>query len=472
MEVSKVSNSVTEKVSSRLGFILLAAGCAIGLGNVWRFPYIVGENGGGIFVLIYILCLLLIGVPVVMLELSLGRATGKSVVKAFNVAEAPGAKWHLAKYFMFLGPYILLGFYSVLTGWLFYYLYSFLCGDFNFISSLSTEQASQEAQKLFGDFINNPKPMLTCTILVLVASGLVVLRHVSKGVEAITKPLMLFLLLMLISLVVYCSTLDGAIEGLKYYLYPDIAKAQAVGWKKVFIEALNQSFFTLSVGQGSLLIFGSYTNKQHSLVKESLLIAIIDFIVAFLAGFIIFPACITYGIQPDSGPNLLFITLINVFARMDGGQFIGSMFFFFMFVAAFTTLATVFEGIVASFKDLLNVKRIPSVFINTVVLIVLGTIVALGFNVLSDIHPLGGNSNFLDLGDFLVSTNILPFGAFFMSLFAILGWGYKNFANEVNTGKGMKLPRIAEFYYKFILPVIIGMIILMGYSEILSKWID
>ena len=470
MSTEAGQHSGPEKLKSRLGFILLSAGCAIGLGNVWRFPYVAGENGGGIFVAIYIICLILVGVPAVMLEMSLGRATGKSITRAYEAAEPPGSRWHLSRYVLIAGPYILLGFYTVLTGWLLYYLCYFLTGDFGSLHYSDAAEAGVASLQRFRDFLGNPGAMLTATMIVIAAAGMIALRRVEKGLEAVTKPLMLLLLFMLVALVAYCLTLPGAMEGVRYYLYPDLTRFRNAGLSRVVTEALTQAFFTLSVGQGSLLVFGSYSSREHSLVNESLYIVGLDFMVAFLAGLIIFPACFSYGISPDSGPNLLFITMINVFSGMEHGQTAGVLFFFFMFIAAFTTVATVFEGNMAALRDLFGIRRIPGALLNTLFIAVLALPVVFGFNILGDIHPLGGDSIFLALGDFIVSTNILPFGALFLTLFAALGWGFRNFRNEVNTGSGLKLPAWTSWYFRVLLPLVIALILITGYAGIISKW--
>ena len=470
MDTEAGQHQGAEKLKSRLGLILLSAGCAIGLGNVWRFPYVAGENGGGIFVAVYILCLILVGVPAVMLEMSLGRATGKSITRAYEAAEPPGSWWHLSRYVLIFGPYILLGFYTVLTGWLLYYLCYFIGGDFGSQHYASQAEAGAASLKMFESFLGNPAAMLTATLAVIAAAGIIALRRVEKGLEAVTKPLMLLLFFMMIALAAYCLTLPGAMEGVRYYLYPDLDRFRNAGVPRVLTEALTQAFFTLSVGQGSLLVFGSYASREHSLVNESLYIVGLDFMVAFLAGLIIFPACFSYGLRPDSGPDLLFITMINVFSGMEHGQTAGVLFFFFMFVAAFTTVATVFEGNMAAVRDLFGIRRIPGALLNTLLITVLALPVIFGFNIYNDIHPLGGQSNFLDLWDFIVSTNILPCGALFMTLFAAAGWGFHNFRKEVNTGAGLRLPAWTSGYFRIFLPLIIVLILITGYAGVISKW--
>ncbi len=350
------------------------------------------------------------------------------------------------------------------------YLWAFLAGDFSQLSQLTSAEPRGASLEIFRSFIGNPVIMLAGTFAVIGLAGTIALRRVEKGLEAVTKPMMLLLLFMLLALAGYCLTLPGALEGIKYYLYPDIENFRKAGIAKVVTEALTQAFFTLSVGQGSLLVFGSYATKERSLVNESLFIVGLDFAVAFLAGLIIFPACFSYGISPDSGPNLLFITMINVFALMDHGQIAGALFFLLMFTAAFTTVATVFEGNMAALRDLFGIRRIPGALINMAIIAALAVPVALGFNALKDIHPLGGDSNFLDLGDFIVSANILPGGALFLTLFVALGWGFQNFRREVNTGRGLKLPGWTSWYFRLLLPLLIALILISGYAGIISKW--
>ncbi len=468
MPNNNVKASTGEQLSSRLGFILIAAGCAIGLGNVWRFPYIVGENGGAIFVLIYLLCLFFMGIPCVMFELSLGRFTRKSIVAAYDVAEPKGSHWHLAKYVLFLGPFILMGFYTVLTGWLFYYLCSFIFGSFNDVSLLNESEITSEITSRFDTFLHAPLKMFAVTVAVIIAAAFICSKSVASGVEKFTKPIMILLLLMLVGLVVYAFTLDGVGEGLRYYLWPNFEKFSEVGIGKVFVCAMNQAFFTLSVGQGSLLVFGSYTNKEHTLVNESFYIAIIDTLVAILAGLVIFPVCFTFGVNPDSGPNLLFVTMMTVFSSMKYGQVIGGVFFFFMFLAAFTTVTSVFEGIIASLKDMCGIKRKLSVFISVAVIFLLAVPVVLGFNVWENIKPLGEGSNILSFLDFIVSTNILPLGALFISLFVSFAWGFDAFRNEVNAGEGVKLPKFLKHYFRFAVPLIIFFIFVVGYFSLFS----
>lgn len=472
MSLQSGTQGTRENFSTRLGFILIAVGCAIGLGNVWRFPYITGQNGGAVFVFIYLACLLVLGVPCVMMELAVGRASRSSVARAFEKTEPAGTKWHLAKYPMLIGPYILMSFYTVLTGWLFYYISSFISNDFASLRGLPAKEMSEGIGIKFSSLLNDPVTMYGYTIVVIALGMFVCWRGVQKGVENITKPMMLALFVLLAGLAIYSLTLDGAAEGLKYYLYPDFEKAEQVGWMKVCYQALNQAFFTLSVGQGSLLIFGSYIKKNRSLAHESLIIAGLDTLVALLAGLIIFPSCATFNIDPSSGPNLLFISMLNVFVDMEFGQFVGLLFFIFMGFAAFTTVITVMEGIVANMMEMIHCSRRVSVLINLLIIGLISLPCVLGFNVLSDVHPLGPNSGILDLEDFIVSNNILPLGSLFFVIFCTMryGWGFKNFLNEVNQGQGFALPYWVKFYMAWVLPIIIMVILIIGYLDVFDIW--
>ncbi len=462
---STLGSGTRELLSSRLGFILIAAGCAIGLGNVWRFPYIAGQNGGAIFVGIYLLCLFLMGIPLLTMELSIGRASGHSIAQAFNILEPKNSKWHWMKYPMMCGNYILMAFYTVLTGWMLYYVYQIASGGFDGLNALPKNEIRTAVASKFSSLLADPTTMLSMTCIVVTVGILVCAKGVQKGVEAVTKPLMIILLLLLVGLAIYAMTLDGAMEGLKYYLYPDLERTAKVGWFKVIYEALNQAFFSLSIGQGSMLIFGSYVNKKRSLAQESIIIALLDSCVAFIAGLIIFPVCFSFGIQPDAGPNLLFNSMLNVFSAMEYGRVIGTIFFIFLFAASLTTVIAVFENIIATSIEQFKCRRRTSVFINFVLLSILAVPCVLGFNVWSDFQPFGAGSNVLDLEDFILSNNILPFGAFAMLLFLILGWKYHNFTNEVNQGIGLKLSMRFKNYYLYVLPIFVGCIIVVGYLE-------
>lgn len=462
-ELHPISKGSRELLSSRLGFILMAAGCAIGLGNVWRFPYITGEYGGAIFVGVYILCLLFFGIPCVMLELSLGRATQKSVAGAFEAIERPGTKWHWAKYFIILSPLAILCFYSVLTGWLLYYVVEIAKGDFAGLSSLPLPDLKAEVSNRFASLKADAATMMSYTVIVVTLGILIVARGVQKGVEAVTRPLMLLLLGLLIGLAIYSLTLDNAWEGVKFYLYPDIDKVNQVGWSTVIFAALNQAFFSLTVGQGSLLIFGSYIKKERALAGEATIITILDTSVALIAGLIVFPVCFSFGIAPNQGPDLLFNSMLTVFASMEYGRIVGTIFFVFMFFAAFTSVITVIETMIAPIIELFKISRRFAVFISYI-LITLSTIpCVLGFNYWSDVHPLG-MENILAFEDFILSNNFFPIGAFFLMTFVIWGWGVKKSLAEVNTGKGFKVPLFFR-YYIYLIPFIIALIFVLGYKD-------
>lgn len=467
---SKVSHAGRELLSSRLGFILIAAGCAVGLGNVWRFPYVVGQYGGAIFVGIYLICLLLLGVPCVMIELAIGRASKRSIARSFEEIEPKGSFWHIAKYPLMLGPYFLMSFYTVITGWLLYYVYSIGFGDFDHILALSQSSndptiVKKAVDEKFIGLLSDPKTMIGYTFVVISLAILICIKGVQKGVEKFSKPLMVSLLLLLIGLAIYCVSLDGAGEGLKYYLMPNLENAQKVGFIRVIYEALNQAFFTLSVGIGCLLIFGSYIDKRKSLYGESLIIALIDSFVALMAGFIIFPACFSYGVNPAAGPTLLFQSMLTVFAAMEYGRIFGTLFFIFMFFAAFTTVLTVIENAIAITIEQFKVSRIKASIINYAIIFVISIPCALGFNEWSGFEPLGKGTNLLDLEDFILSNNMLPFGSLYLVVFSVLGWRYKNLVAEVNEGEGLKLSSKFKYYFIFILPIIISIILVFGYIE-------
>ena len=460
-------------LSSRIGFLLIAAGCAIGLGNVWRFPYITGQNGGALFVIIYFLCLIALGIPCVMIELAVGRNAKQSVAKSFDVIERKGSFWHLAKYPMILASYVLLSYYTVIVGWLLYYVYSLGSGDFVAIKENVLSSGVEDSKVLglikdgvgakFGELINNPTLMTILTWIVAGSALLICLRGVKNGVEKITKPLMILLLLMMVFLAVYALTLNGASEGLSYYLNPDFSKVGTVGIFKVIFEALNQAFFSLGTGVGSLLIFGSYIKKENSLVNESSIIAGLDSFVAIVAGLIIFPICFSFGIEPESGPTLLFSSMLSVFSYMEYGKYVGTFFFIFMFLAAFTTVIALMENIVACVMELFNLSRKVSVFINLILVFLIILPCVLGFNEWSSFMPFGEGSNVLDLEDFILSNNLVPCGALFFVIFCIFGWGFKNTLSEINEGSGLKLPKFFKYYMMVILPIIIAVIFINGY---------
>lgn len=446
-----------EQFKSRIGFILLSAGCAIGIGNVWRFPYVVGENGGGIFVLFYLFFLLLIGVPILSMEFSVGRASKKSVVKSFQALEKTNQKWHLHGYTSLVGNICLMIFYTTVSGWMLKYFYNFLTGQFNGLTTA-------DVQNVFSQVLASPSTNVFWMIIVVAIGMFVCSKGLQNGVERITKVMMTGLLGLIVLLAIHGLLLDGGMAGVKFYLYPDFQKISEIGLMKVIVSAMNQAFFTLSIGIGSMAIFGSYLNKDQTLLKEATNVAMLDTFVAVVAGLIIFPACFSFGINPDSGPSLIFITLPNVFVSMTGGQIWGALFFLFMSFASLSTVIAVFENIIACTMELLNIERKKAVIINFVLITLLSLPCALGFNVLSNIQPLGAGSTILDLEDFIVSQLLLPLGSLVYLLFCTskYGWGFENYQKEANIGQGMKVPNWMKFYVTIILPIVVIFVFVNG----------
>ena len=446
-----------EQFKSRIGFILLSAGCAIGIGNVWRFPYVVGENGGGIFVLFYLFFLLLIGVPILSMEFSVGRASKKSVVKSFQALEKTNQKWHLHGYMSLVGNICLMIFYTTVSGWMLKYFYNFLTGQFNGLTTA-------DVQNVFSQVLASPSTNVFWMIIVVAIGMFVCSKGLQNGVERITKVMMTGLLGLIVLLAIHGLLLDGGMAGVKFYLYPDFQKISEIGLMKVIVSAMNQAFFTLSIGIGSMAIFGSYLNKDQTLLKEATNVAMLDTFVAVVAGLIIFPACFSFGINPDSGPSLIFITLPNVFVSMTGGQIWGALFFLFMSFASLSTVIAVFENIIACTMELLNFERKKAVIINFVLITLLSLPCALGFNVLSNIQPLGAGSTILDLEDFIVSQLLLPLGSLVYLLFCTskYGWGFENYQKEANIGQGMKVPNWMKFYVTIILPIVVIFVFVNG----------
>lgn len=447
-----------ENFGSRLGFIMLSAGCAIGLGNVWRFPYITGLYGGATFVIIYIVFLLFFGIPVMTMEFGVGRGSQKSVAKSFRVLEPEGTKWHGFSWFAMIGNYLLMMFYTVISGWLLAYLFKMAKGDF-------VGAAPENVGAQFGDLVSSPSKVILWMIAICLIGMLVCLGGVQKGLERVTKPMMLALLVIMVVLAVRSITLPGAGAGLEFYLKPDLDGIREHGLWTVIYGAMGQSFFTLSLGIGSMAIFGSYLKKDRSLFGEAVSVTVLDTFVALVAGLIIFPACFAYGVNPGQGPTLIFVTLPNIFANMPAGQFWGSLFFVFMNFAALSTVIAVFENIVAFGMDLGGWSRRKSVLINMVAVPILAIPCALGFSLWSGFQPLGPGTMILDLEDFIVSNNLLPMGSMVYVCFCMYkkGWGWENFLAEVNAGKGMKFPAKLRIYYKYILPVVIIAVFVLGY---------
>ncbi len=446
-----------EKLNSRIGFILLSAGCAIGIGNVWRFPYVAGKYGGGVFVLFYLFFLVVLGIPVMTMEFAVGRASRKSIIQSFRVLEKPGQKWHLHGYLGMAGNYCLMMFYTTVAGWMLYYFYQMLTGKFQ-------GKNTAEVGGMFQSMLSNPRVLLITMLIVVIAGVLICSIGLQKGVERITKIMMSLLLCIILVLAVHSITLKGGIEGLKFYLLPDFQRMKEIGiWETVTV-AMNQAFFTLSLGIGAMAIFGSYIDKQHSLLGESVNIAILDTFVALVAGLIIFPTCFAFNISPDQGPGLIFVTLPNIFNSMSGGRIWGTLFFVFMTFAAFSTILAVFENIISCGMDLFHWSRRKSCLFNLFALAILSLPCVFGYNLWSAFQPLGSGTTILDLEDFLVSNLILPIGALCYLLFCVTnkGWGYENFRTEANTGKGPKLPQWTHVYLAYVLPVILIFLIIKG----------
>ena len=446
-----------ENFKSRLGFILISAGCAIGIGNVWKFPYVAGQNGGGIFVLFYLLFLVMVGAPALTMEFAVGRASRKSVLGCYQELEPKGSKWHLHGYVALLGNYVIMMFYTTVAGWMVSYFYRFLVNDFK---GLDTKGVSDKFEHMLSD----PWSMGFWMALIVVVGILICSMGLQNGVEKISKPMMIGLLGLIAVLAVNSVLLKGGMEGVKFYLVPDWKKVHEVGLLNVIIAAMNQAFFTLSVGMGGMEIFGSYMDRERSLFGESLQIAGLDTFVALMSGLIIFPACFAYGINPGAGPELIFITLPNVFIQMPGGRFWGALFFLFMTFAAFSTIIGVFENIIASCMDKWEISRKKSSLINGIIILIGSVPAVLGYNVWKNFQPRGAGSTILDLEDFLVSNLILPGGAIVFLLFCMTkrGWGFDNYLAETNTGKGLKMPRILRGYLTYVMPCIILAIIILG----------
>lgn len=448
-----------EKFGSRLGFILISAGCAIGLGNVWRFPYIVGKYGGAAFILIYLIFLAIFGLPIMSMEFSVGRASGQSIANSFKRLEPQGTKWHWFGWFGMAGNYLLMMFYTTVTGWMFAYFFKMLRGDFS-------GQASEAISEQFVAMTSNPGVVVAFMILSVVLGFFVCSLGLKKGVEKITKVMMLALLIIIAVLAVRAVTLPGAGEGLKYYLVPDFERMAENGLGDAIFAALGQAFFTLSIGMGSMAIFGSYISKDQKLMGETMSIAALDTFVAFMAGLIIIPSCFAYNLDPGAGPGLIFQTLPNIFSEMRGGRIWGALFFLFMIFAAMSTVIAVFENIISFAMDLRGWSRKKACLVNTAVIIVLSLPCAFGFNIFSGIKPFGEGSTILDLEDFLISNNILPLGSMVYVLFCTVkkhGWGWSEFIKEVNTGKGITFPEKLRFYSTYILPVILILLWIQGY---------
>ena len=442
-----------DRLGSRLGFILLSAGCAIGCGNVWKFPWMAGQYGGGAFVVVYLLFLVILGLPVMITEFALGRASQASPVKLYQKLEKPGQKWHLHGYAALVANFLLMMFYTSVTGWILHYFVSFVKGDMTGI----TDEASSA---LFGNMLSNPAIMVGFMAIVVVLGSLILSLGVQEGLERVTKYMMLALFFLIIILAIHSFTLDGAKEGLTFYLKPDFTKING----GVIVGAMNQAFFTLSLGIGSMAIFGSYLGKERSLVGESVNIIVLDTFVAIFAGLIIFPACFTFNVEPGAGPSLLFVAMAKVFNNMAAGRIWGSLFFLFMTFAAMSTIIAVFENIFACLMEITGWSRKKTCIIGGVAILILSVPCALGFNLWSGFVPFASGSSFLDLEDFLVSNCMLPLGSLCYVLFVTSrkGWGFDNFLAEANAGKGLKMGKWIRPYMTYVLPVVIAVLFVIG----------
>lgn len=440
-----MNNNGRERLSSRLGFILLSAGCAIGCGNVWKFPWMTGQYGGGGFVLIYILCLLLLGLPAMTMEFAVGRAAQASPVKMYQKIEKPGQKWHIHGIFCLIGNICLMAFYTVVTGWMMYYFVMFLTGN--------------SAGLTFSGMITNAKLNVIFLAATVIIGFLILSFDIQRGLERITKVMMVLLFALMIVLAVHSGTLEGAKEGLKFYLVPEFSKING----SVFVGAMNQAFFTLSVGMGSMAIFGSYIGKERSLMGESVNIIILDTLVAVIAGLIMFPACFTYNMEVNAGPSLLFDTMATVFNNMNGGRIWGTLFFLFMVFAAFSTVLAVFETILACVRELTGLERKKGSLICGIGIFLLALTTALGYSVFR-FQPFAEGTAWLDFWDFIVSTNILPLGAVAFALFCStkLGWGWDSFIEEANSGEGIKVKPWMKPVFKYVVPISVLFVYIYG----------
>lgn len=445
-----------ENFKSRLGFLLVSAGCAIGIGNVWRFPYVAGQSGGAVFVLLYLLFLVLLGVPVLTMELAVGRASRKSAVQAYQALEPKGSRWHIHGWFCMAGSYLLMMYYTTVAGWMLAYFFKFLSGTFS-------NSASSSSEAVFNKMLSNPSEMGGWMVVIVITGFFVVSMGLQQGLERISKFMMSALLILIILLAVHSILLPGAKEGLAFYLLPDLERAAAVGWSTVIANAMNQAFFTLSLGIACMEIFGSYMSRDNTLTSEAVRICALDTFVALASGLIIFPACFSFGVQPNQGPGLIFVTLPDVFVNMAGGRLWGALFFVFMTFASFTTVIAVFENLICSCVDNFGWKRKKAVIFNCLFVLIASVPCVLGFNMWSNLHLIGSR-NVLDTEDFLVSALLLPIGSLIYLLFCTTrwGWGFDKYLEEANTGEGIKLSPKLKPFFLFVVPVLILFILVQG----------
>lgn len=450
-----------ERLSSRLGFLLVSAGCAIGLGNIWRFPYITGKYGGAAFVIIYIMSLLLVGIPILIMEFSIGRAGQRDIAGSYKVLEKKGSKWHIIGYIQIIGCLILMMFYTTVAGWSIIYSFYMLIGR---VDNLNAEGVGE----LFGATLSNPYISVAGLFVTVLLATIICFIGLQKGVEKYSKFMMSSLFIIVVILIIRAVTLPNAIEGVKFYLLPDLGKMFDGGIKNFFevvYAAVGQAFFTLGIGIGSMTIFGSYIGKERTITNETLIIVVLDTLIAFLSGLVIFPASFAFGVNPGEGAGLAFVTLPNIFNSMPLSRVWGLLFFVFLSMAALTTVITVFENLIAFTMSEFNLKRNISSIIVGIVVFVLGSTTALGFNVLSFIEPMGKGTSFLDLYDFIVTYNLVELGGVYIIIFCVskYGWGWDNFIKEADMGSGIKFPQFTRFYVTYILPLIIFIIFIINY---------
>ncbi|WP_300369675.1 sodium-dependent transporter [Brachyspira sp.] len=454
-------NEKREKLSNRIGFLLVSAGCAIGLGNIWRFPYITGKYGGALFVLIYLICLAVVGLPILIMEFSIGRAGQRDIAGSYKVLEKKGYKWHVIGYIQMLGCLILMMFYTSVAGWTITYTY--------YMASGATFGLTPDGiGEFFGNMLSNPYIMIVSLFIAVFLGSLICFNGLQKGVEKSSKIMMSLLFIIVIILIIRSVTLNDAIEGIKFYLIPDLSKIIEGGigyFFEIIYAALGQAFFTLGIGIGSMTIFGSYIGKEKSITNESIIIVILDTSIAFLSGLVIFPACFAFGVNPGEGPGLAFVTLPNIFNSMPLPRIWGTLFFLFLSMAALTTVVTVFENLIAFTMSEFKIKRKKAAVIVGVTVFLCSLPTALGFNILSFIQPMGENTNFLDLFDFIVSYNLVELGGIYIIIFCVskYGWGWDNFILEIDSGSGVKFPRSSRFYVTYILPLILFVMFIINY---------
>ncbi|MGN0362425.1 MAG: sodium-dependent transporter [Bilifractor sp.] len=463
MENASGKKTEREKFGSRLGFILVSAGCAIGIGNVWKFPYLCGQYGGAAFILIYLVFLLLLGIPVMVCEFAIGRASKKSAACSFEALEPRGSRYHWLKYISIVGSYMLMMYYTTVAGWMLYYCYLHVRGEF----------VGADTDKITGDFsimLSNAPNMVFWTVLVCLIGFVICFFGIQNGVEKVTKVMMTSLMVLMVVLAIHSVFLNGAEKGIAFYLVPNLKSLEEKGLGNVIFAAMSQAFFTLSIGIGAMMIFGSYLNKDRSLTGEAVTITALDTFVALMAGFIIIPACFAYGIEPDEGPKLIFLTIPTLFSQMPGGRIWGALFFVFLSFAALTTVIAVFENIIAFDMDLFGWSRKKSVLISAALVIALSLPCVFGYNIWSSFQPLGKGSAILDLEDFIVSNNLLPLGSLAFVLFCTRksGWGWDNFLKEADSGKGLKFPKKLRYYFTYAVPAIIIVIYLKGYYDMFA----